>query len=166
MPRGRKPKVYPQELVNRVRELYESGFTQVEVGAQLGISQKVVWNLMRRHDVPRRPQIKRDQRGPKNSSWKGGRVRSSAGYWLVLMPDHPRAASTGYVFEHIVVMEKVLGRPLVWHGTGHPESEIVHHLDDDPGNNDPGNLKVTTFCEHLDDHRNEKGQNGGRKCAS
>jgi len=31
---------------------------------------------------------------------------------MVRMPDHPRARTQGYVFEHILVMEAKLGRML------------------------------------------------------
>ncbi len=76
MPRGAKPKQYPIGLVADVQRLYAKGMSQTEVALSLGISQKVVWRLMRRHGIPRRPQVKRDQRGSRNSSWRG----SSAGY--------------------------------------------------------------------------------------
>ncbi len=77
MPRGAKPKQYDSALVASVRRLYlGDGMSQVEVAAELGITQKVVWRLMRRHEIPRRPQIKRDQRGSKNSTWRG----DDAGY--------------------------------------------------------------------------------------
>src|ERR1700683_1211967 len=38
-------------------------------------------------------------------NWKGGRTRHKAGYVMVRAPDHPRAASGPYVFEHILVVE-------------------------------------------------------------
>lgn len=73
---GSKPKIYDPELVAEVDRLYTSGMTQLEVGASLGVSQKVVYNLMRRHGISTRARVKRDQRGEKNASWKG----DSAGY--------------------------------------------------------------------------------------
>lgn len=76
MPRGSRPKVYPEELVSRVRVLYEGGATQHEIAAELGITQKVVWRLMRRHGITARVAAKRDQRGEKNHMWKG----DEAGY--------------------------------------------------------------------------------------
>ena len=39
---------------------------------------------------------------------------------MVRMPDHPRARTQGYVFEHILVMEAKLGRMLF-------ADESVHH---------------------------------------
>lgn len=53
-------------------------------------------------------------------------------------PEHPRAkAPTAYVFEHILVMEEMLGRHL------HPE-ESVHHLNGVRDDNRPENLELWT----------------------
>lgn len=78
MPSGAKPKIYPPELVDVIRELYDSGLSQVEVAEKLGLTQKVVWNLMRRHDIARRPRVKRDQRGPANATWRADRAAYAA----------------------------------------------------------------------------------------
>jgi len=78
VPRGAKPKVYPAELVEQVRALYGRGLTQAEIAAEIGISQKVVWNIMRRHGIRARVAAKRDQRGPKNGAWKGSRATYAA----------------------------------------------------------------------------------------
>lgn len=71
MPRGSKPKIYDAALVERVAELYSSGMTQSEVGAEVGLTQRVIWRLMVRHSLPTRTAAKRDQRGSKNHMWKG-----------------------------------------------------------------------------------------------
>jgi hypothetical protein len=71
MPRGAKPKVYPDEMVRIVREQYACGATQTEIAARLGTSQKVVFNLMRRHGIGARVAAKRDQWGANNHAWKG-----------------------------------------------------------------------------------------------
>lgn len=49
------------------------------------------------------------------------------------MPEHPRADSKGYVFEHIVVWEEAHGKPL-------PEGWQVHHLNGITDDNRPQNL--------------------------
>lgn len=78
MPRGAKPKVYPPDLVNRVRELYAANHTQVEIAIMVGTSQKVIWRLMDRNGIKRRPQIKRNQLGERNAAWKGGAATYTA----------------------------------------------------------------------------------------
>lgn len=50
-------------------------------------------------------------------------------------PQHPRTHQNGYVYEHIAVMEKMIGRPL-------REGEVVHHCDGSKANNGPFNLRL------------------------
>lgn len=78
MPRGSKPKVYPADLVARVRQAYECGRTQAEIAAVEGVSQKVIFSLMRRHGLPCRVAAKREQHGPTNDAWKGDAANYSA----------------------------------------------------------------------------------------
>lgn len=84
----------------------------------------------------------------KSSNWKGG-YKSYHGYIRIRMPEHPYAASDGYVPQHRLVMEQKLGRYLL-------PSEHVHHRDGNKSNNDienlllisPANHKmVTEFCD-------------------
>jgi hypothetical protein len=72
-----------------------------------------------------------------NGHWKGGRTRHKAGYVMVRVPDHPRARRGQYVFEHILVMEDMLGRHLL------PE-ESVHHRNGVRDDNRPENLELCT----------------------
>jgi DNA-binding transcriptional regulator LsrR (DeoR family) len=71
MPRGAKPKQYSSDLVSRVADLYASGKTQAEVAQAVGLSQKVVWNVMRRAGISARVAAKRNQMGDANHLWKG-----------------------------------------------------------------------------------------------
>ena len=71
-----------------------------------------------------------------NGNWKGGRTKHHAGYPMVWMPDHPRArTAVKYVFEHIIVMERILGRHLF-------SDESVHHRNGIRDDNRPENLEL------------------------
>lgn len=64
-----------------------------------------------------------------------GRMLDKRGYVLAMAKGHPRANRDGYVWEHVLVAERALGR--------HVASECpVHHADGNPANNDPHNLVV------------------------
>jgi hypothetical protein len=88
--------------------------------------------------------------GSSNPNWKGGRTRGGeqGRYVLIHRPDHPAASSIGYVLEHRLVMETVVGRHLL-------PSEIVHHLNGDTTDNRPENLEVMTQAEHARLHYDE-----------
>jgi hypothetical protein len=60
-----------------------------------------------------------------NPAWKGG-TTMRMGYPAVLKTGHPRAGDDGYVFEHVLIAEKMLGRYLT-------PSEQVHHADNNKG---------------------------------
>lgn len=67
------------------------------------------------------------------------------GYKYVRQVGHPHATQDGYVLEHRLVMECLIGRFLERH-------EIVHHKDGNRLNNDPGNLELMTQKEHPPAH--------------
>lgn len=84
MPKGvyprkpRPPKQYPQAIVAEVRALYAGGHTQAEVGALVGLSQRVVHTLMKHHGVDARVAAKRNQWGNNNHAWKGNEASYQA----------------------------------------------------------------------------------------
>jgi hypothetical protein len=69
--------------------------------------------------------------GEKHFNWKGGKFKQD-GYILIYKPKHP-FANKGYVFEHRLVIEQILGRYLK------PE-ERVHHINGVKDDNRPKNL--------------------------
>lgn len=135
----------PYDIVVR---MYESGHTQAEIGEALGVSQKVVWRFMKNHGIKARVSCKRDQRGEKNSYWRGGRRISKEGYVEIYMPDYPKAKPNGYVREHTLVAERMLGRPLVFFGMRDSRTEVVHHINGIKTDNRPENLLVLCVNEH------------------
>jgi len=76
-------------------------------------------------------------------------VRMLNGYRVLLVPDHPRAMKNdnwnGYVYEHILVVEKFLKRSLY-------PNEVVHHLDGNRANNRIENLLVLDRGQHTKLH--------------
>src|SRR5436190_10965960 len=71
-----------------------------------------------------------------NGNWRGGKTRHKAGYLMRRVPGHPRARpNSPYVFEHILVMEELLGRHLL-------PGESVHHLNGLKDDNRPENLEL------------------------
>ena len=93
---------------------------------------------------------------------KSGRI-IDRGYVMVLLHDHPRSSSKNYVPEHVLILEKVLGKPL-------PPGVVAHHVDGDPTNNKNSNLVAcqdTPYHNLL--HRRERalkacGHASWRKC--
>ena len=70
-----------------------------------------------------------------------GRTVTSKGYVLIYQPDHPKATRSGYMMEHRLVMEGILGRSLT-------SDEVVHHRNGNKLDNRPENLEVMGKADH------------------
>lgn len=125
-----------------LRSLYhDDGMSASQIGKLCDVDASVILYHMKMRGIPRRAPSACP--GKMNGSWKGGRILDKHGYVLIHVPDHPDANSGGYVREHRLVMERVLGRRL------HPK-EVVHHKDGNRENNSEGNLELyQQNGEHL-----------------
>jgi len=76
-----------------------------------------------------------------NPRWNGGIHYSKDGYRMLYLPDHSRSHKNGYVYEHILVMEKKIGRKvsIKWH---------IHHLNGIRNDNRPENLALVKPNKH------------------
>jgi hypothetical protein len=91
-----------------------------------------------------------DKSGTNSGRWNGGEYISSDGYRMIKCEGeyHPSGRQK-YKKEHVLVMEKFLGRELKTQKGGIGES--VHHIDGDKLNNNIDNL---ILCNGSEDHRN------------
>lgn len=75
----------------------------------------------------------------------GSKKKRVDGYIAVRFIDHPKSTKEGYVMEHILVMEAVLGRWL-------KDNECVHHINGNRADNRKENLVVMTKSGHMSLH--------------
>lgn len=92
------------------------------------------------HSEKSKIKIGEAHKGEKHHNWKGGRIEQK-GYIFILDHTHPFCNCGGYVLEHRLVMEKMLGRYL------NPK-EIVHHKNGVRNDNRPENLILVVLNKH------------------
>lgn len=132
------------DLDAKLRPLIEEQRLQQHAAARfLGVSEDWVQRACKRLKLS--TQRTGPRAGEGHPDWKGGRVLVK-GYVMIWNPEHPNATKHGYVAEHRLVAEKILGRLL-------KRREVVHHRDGNPANNHPSNLQV--FDSNADHLRHE-----------
>lgn len=148
--------------------------TMKEVADELGISSGTVHKYIHRYGITARPphmgflgcehteeareKISKANKGKvlseetkkriAESHKKGGigfKKKRHDGYMSIYFPDHPKATADGYIMEHILVMEAVIGRHL-------NENECVHHINGVKTDNRKENLLLMTKSEHMSLH--------------
>lgn len=97
---------------------------------------------------------KHEARFRKDARIVGAREKTVYGYIEVFMPDHPDAKDK-MIFEHRLVMEKMIGRRL-------EEHESVHHKNHVRDDNRPDNLELMTKSDHMRMHMLERHGKGDR----
>lgn len=129
--------------------------TAKQLATELGCSEQVVTYWAHKHGILDRDKSRNVSNGlakrypegrmaEQAANWRGGRNATAAGYIKVYASDHP-AAHGGSVFEHRLVMERIIGRYL-------EPDEVVHHLDGNRQNNAPENLSLLKRGEHVSGH--------------
>ena len=76
------------------------------------------------------------------------------GYVRVYCPLHPKANTWGYVYEHRLIVEGMIGRQLT-------DQEHIHHINGKRWDNSPENLQIMTPSEHgiITAKNNESNEN-------
>lgn len=123
--------------MDELTKLSEGGMTASEIAGRFGVTSCYINQLARASGI----RIK-DSRHP-------GFITTHSGYIMVKMPAHPDADCKGYVRQHRVVMEQILGRSL-------GSDEVVHHINGDKSNNSPENLQLMTHKAHVAHHHKGK----------
>lgn len=168
-------KVYEENL----RELYEiRGMPMHEVAKELGVAVGTIYNYLRKYDIQRRPphkgmkgkhhspeviaiisathkgkvvseETKKKMAEVKKNGGIGHKKKRGDGYIYVYFPEHPKSTSDGYIMEHVLVMECLIGRWL-------NDDEVVHHKNKIRDDNRKENLQLMTFKEHAGFHMKER----------
>jgi len=105
-----------------------------------------------KHTPETRTNMSTAMKGNKHA-WKGGRTIGGAGYVLISSPTHPHKDCKDYVYEHRLVMEAHMGRPLL-------PTEVVHH---GPGGKSDNRIENLTRFDSQSDHASWHYQNEKEK---
>lgn len=89
----------------------------------------------------------------KKSKGIGKKKLTSTGYIKIYFPDHPKSDKFGYILEHDLIMECIIGRWL-------KDDEIVHHKNEIRTDNRKENLELMTRSEHSKYHRKKEKEKG------
>lgn len=91
-------------------------------------------------------------RRERHPNWKGGRTINKNGYVAIPVDRRPGRISR-QMYEHRLIGERVLGRPLKYFGRSHLDNEVVHHINGIKSDNRNENLLICTARYHNALHR-------------
>lgn len=138
--------------INMATAMFETGKTLEQIAVVLGVSRPTVARRLGETTANKRGSVRIYGRGEHNPAWKGGRFISKKGYVFVRCPEHHRRGRNGYVLEHVLVMERHLGRSLIYYSMAHSSNEVVHHVNGEKSDNRIENLRLMTHSEHMTLH--------------
>jgi hypothetical protein len=117
-----------------------------EISNLYKVSGKSISNHMKKYKISSRG------RGNRRCTIRGYKINKQ-GYKMIYLPSHPRSwENSGYVAEHIFIMEKKIGRYLKYYGLNDLRNEEVHHKDINKLNNNLRNLQLITRKKHSELH--------------
>lgn len=120
----------------KIKKMYEEGIKMSDIAAEMNVSITTIFRRLRSMGL--------------TESKRSAKTRvTHLGYEQTFCPSHPNANCDGFVFTHILVIEKSINRYL-------EDDEIVHHIDENKLNNDISNLYLTDRAEHARIHHSKK----------
>ena len=128
-------------------QYYNLGINTKQIADTCNVTKTTIRNLMKRFDLPINHTFLNKDAHP---NWKGGKTITTKGYIMIKNYKHPRGDKQNYIAEHILIMEKKLGRYLT------PE-ERVHHIN---------GIKNDNKIENLYTYNNTSKHNKGEKSFS
>lgn len=176
----------PLVTEDALRELYiTQGLAMNKIASRLGVSVGAIHKYIHYYAIPARrlsdypaSEAQRENARKLGKAWKGKKrseesrkkMRENAkrltgagckkkrpdGYITVYYPTHPKSSKDGRIMEHILVMEKMIGRHL-------NDNECVHHINQVRDDNRPENLQLMTKHDHMSYHMKKRYEEKRRK---
>lgn len=141
IPRGHFNRIKSPPSKSVLEDLYwKHNMSITKIAQNLGLKWSTVKWCMDVYNISKRT-IAQAQKVRNGKDIKSAGTTLSCGYVKVMCKEHPRADRDGYVFEHILVMEKKLGRFL-------SRSEHIHHINGIRNDNRPENLTLMSQANH------------------